>query len=50
MLSFQEVHKLAEKYNVIALTKKLFSGTETPLGIYQKLCDSKPNTFRGVIE
>ena len=45
MLSFQEVRDLSRQYNVIPVSKKLFAGTETPLGIYQKLCDQKPNTF-----
>lgn len=45
MLSFQEVLDLSKQYNVIPISKKLFAGTETPLGIYQKLCDQRPNTF-----
>lgn len=45
MLSFQEVLDLSSHYNVIPVSKKLFAGTETPLGIYQKLCDQRPNTF-----
>jgi anthranilate synthase component I len=31
--------------NVIPVIRRLFSGTETPLGLYQKLCGTKPNTF-----
>ena len=31
--------------NVIAVTRRLFSDTETPLGLYQKLCGARPNTF-----
>lgn len=31
--------------NVIPVTRRLFSGTETPLGVYQKLCGTRPNTF-----
>lgn len=31
--------------NVIPVIRRLFSGTETPLGVYQKLCGSRPNTF-----
>jgi anthranilate synthase component I len=31
--------------NVIPVIRRLFSGTETPLGIYQKLCGNRPNTF-----
>ncbi|QKJ25292.1 chorismate-binding protein [Aquiluna borgnonia] len=45
MLSFEQVSELSASYNVIPLTNKLFSGTETPLGIYQKLCGERPNTF-----
>ncbi|MCF8528431.1 MAG: chorismate-binding protein [Aquiluna sp.] len=45
MLSFSEVEKLAERYNAIPVVKELFSGTETPLGVYQKLCGNTPNTF-----
>jgi anthranilate synthase component I len=45
MLSFEQFSELAKNYNVIPVTKKLFSSTETPLGIYQKLCGQRPNTF-----
>lgn len=31
--------------NVMPVIRRLFSGTETPLGVYQKLCGSRPNTF-----
>ena len=31
--------------NVIPVIRRLFSGTETPLGLYQKLCGKRPNTF-----
>ena len=45
MLSFEQVKDLAQSYNVIPISKKLFAGTETPMGVYQKLSDSRPNTF-----
>ena len=45
MLTFAEVSELAKHYNVVPLVKRLFSGTETPLGIYSKLCEGRPNTF-----
>ncbi|MEY3561988.1 MAG: hypothetical protein RL068_1140 [Actinomycetota bacterium] len=45
MFTLVEVQEMAKQYNVIPLTKRLFSGTETPLGIYQKLCGERPNTF-----
>jgi anthranilate synthase component I len=31
--------------NVIPVIRRLFSDTETPLGLYQKLCGTRPNTF-----
>jgi anthranilate synthase component 1 len=45
MLSLDQVRELAKSYNVIPISKRLFAGTETPLGIYQKLCDQRANTF-----
>lgn len=45
MLSLAEVQALSEQFNVIPLSKKLFASTETPLGVYQKLCGTRPNTF-----
>ncbi|MEY5024025.1 MAG: hypothetical protein RL569_938 [Actinomycetota bacterium] len=45
MLSLDQVRELSQNYNVIPISKRLFAGTETPLGIYQKLCDQRPNTF-----
>ena len=33
------------EYNVIPVIRRLFSGSETPVGVYQKLCESRPNTF-----
>ncbi|NBU23247.1 MAG: anthranilate synthase component I, partial [Actinobacteria bacterium] len=45
MLSFQEVLELSKTYNVIPITKRLFASSETALGLYQKLCDTRPNTF-----
>lgn len=45
MISAAEVRELARSFNVIPITKRLFSGTETPLGIYNKLCGSRPGTF-----
>lgn len=45
MLSYSEVLELSGNYNVVPLTKRLFASTETPLGVYQKLCGTRPNTF-----
>ena len=45
MLTLEQVRELSKTYNVIPVSKRLFAGTETPMGIYQKLCDQRPNTF-----
>ena len=45
MLSYSEVLELSGNYNVVPLTKRLFASTETPLGVYHKLCGTRPNTF-----
>ncbi len=45
MLTLDQVRELAKEFNVIPISRRLFAGTETPLGIYQKLCDQRPNTF-----
>lgn len=45
MISLLEVEQLAAKYNVVPVTKRLFAGTETPVGLYHKLCGSRSNTF-----
>lgn len=45
MLSLSEVVALSQTYNVIPLVKRLFASTETPLGVYSKLCAERPNTF-----
>jgi len=45
VISFAEVNQLSESFNVIPITKTLFAGTETPVGLYLKLCGSRPNTF-----
>jgi anthranilate synthase component 1 len=45
LLSLDQVRELSKNYNVIPISKRLFTGTETPLGIYQKLCGQRPNTF-----
>ena len=45
MLTLEEVVSLSKKFNVIPISKKLFASTETPLGVYQKLCGTRPNTF-----
>jgi anthranilate synthase component I len=45
MISLDEVSSLATHYNVIPVTRTLFSGTETPIGVYSKLCDNRTGTF-----
>lgn len=45
MLSFEQFTEASKKYSVIAVTKHLFASTETPLGLYQKLCGSRSGTF-----
>ena len=44
-MELNELLELAKNYNVIPVVRRLFSGTETPLGIYQKLCGDRPGTF-----
>ena len=45
MIPLETVEELAKNYNVVPITKRLFAGTETPVGLYHKLCGAKPNTF-----
>ena len=45
MLSLSEFLELSKTYNVIPIVKRLFSGTETPIGVYQKLAGREPDTF-----
>jgi anthranilate synthase component 1 len=45
MIGFDELEELSTKYNVIPVVKKLFSGSETPIGVYQKLAGMRADTF-----
>jgi len=45
MMDLKEFLELSKNYNVIPVTKRLFAGSETPIGIYQKLAGSRPDTF-----
>ncbi|MDA2985758.1 MAG: anthranilate synthase component I, partial [Actinomycetota bacterium] len=45
MISLTEVEELADSYNVIPVVKRLFNGIETPIGLYQKLCGEREDTF-----
>ena len=44
-LNAHEAEKLATASRVIPLIDTLFSGTETPVGLFQKLCGERPGTF-----
>ncbi|MEN9954419.1 MAG: hypothetical protein RLZZ41_83, partial [Actinomycetota bacterium] len=37
MISLDEATKLAKEYRVIPIVRTLFSGSETPLSIFEKL-------------
>lgn len=45
MLSLLEVKELSKQYNVIPIVESLFSGSETPLGIFEKLAGSNKGSF-----
>lgn len=45
MISFAEAKELARNYQVIPIVESVFSGTETPLSIFEKLASSKPGSF-----
>jgi anthranilate synthase component I len=45
MLSLEQVRELASSYRVIPIVSTLFSGTETPLTIFEKLAASRPGSF-----
>jgi len=44
-LSLAEVIELAKTNRVIPMIDTLFSGTETPVGLFQKLCGDRSGTF-----
>lgn len=43
--SLQSIKKLAEKHAVVPVIQELFSGTETPLSIFEKLARDKSGSF-----
>jgi anthranilate synthase component 1 len=43
--SLQEIKKLAEQHAVVPVIQELFSGTETPLSIFEKLASTKKGSF-----
>lgn len=45
MISLQEAKELAKNFQVIPIVESVFSGTETPLSIFEKLASSKPGSF-----
>lgn len=45
MISKQEFLELSKSYQVIPIVDSVFSGTETPLTIFEKLASSKPGSF-----
>jgi anthranilate synthase component 1 len=44
-LSLEQVRKLAEEFRIIPLVRTIFSSSETPLTVYEKLTAGKPGTF-----
>lgn len=44
-LTLSEVEALAGEYRIIPLVQTLFSGSETPLSVYEKLADGRVGTF-----
>jgi len=44
-ISLTELQKLTVDNSVVPVIEELFSGTETPLSIYEKLAQSKPGSF-----
>ena len=45
MISKQEFLELAREFQVIPIVESVFSGTETPLSIFEKLAASQPGSF-----
>ena len=45
MITKDEFLELSESYQVIPIVDSVFSGTETPLTIFEKLASSKPGSF-----
>jgi anthranilate synthase component I len=45
MISLTEASELAKSFQVIPIVESVFSGTETPLSIFEKLGASRPGSF-----
>jgi anthranilate synthase component I len=44
-VNLTELQRLATEHNVVPVVRELFSGTETPLGIFQKLAPNQTGVF-----
>ena len=44
-MELKEFREFAKSYNVIPVTRKLLADGETPIGVYRKLANLRPNTF-----
>ena len=45
MLSFEEFRALTANHKVVPLVRSLFSGSETPVALFEKLCGERSGTF-----
>jgi len=45
MISLEQARTLSYKFNVIPVVKKLFSGVESPVSIYEKVAKDRKGTF-----
>lgn len=45
MISLEEAAQLSSNYRVLPLVKSLFSGSETPVSIFEKLAKDSPGSF-----
>lgn len=45
MISLEVFREQAKSYQVVPLVRRLFSGTETPISVFEKLAADKPGSF-----
>lgn len=45
MISFSEFKSLAATHRVVPIVERVFSGSETPVALFEKLCGERPGTF-----
>ena len=45
LYSLSQVHELAREFRIIPLVQTIFSGSETPLSVYEKLANGRSGTF-----